>query len=161
MGRRKKSRQNHPLVNHRIYDPSATAKPSAPTVSANEQEFLDLVQMAGFEPTWQLRNWQRYFLDESSYLKAGEEWLQAKMEGVSQPRIIDDVDRKLMNYKHEATPAPNQKWWQQSGYWNGAWQMDNDQPSRNWTKRWRGTELPLTPSLPAPSGRSATLHHCM
>ena len=140
--------------------PLASAKPPQQEhviISTKHQEFLDLVEMAGFILPNQFKHWRRFFLDEKNFLAEAEHWLSLRLQG-RYPKIEDDVDKGLMTKGASDMPASHPRVYQPSysrdddDYWTSwqGWGGGNSQSA--WANRWAEPALPLTPKLPAPSG---------
>lgn len=131
----------------------STPEPEQVVISTRHQEFLDLLEMAGFALPNQFQNWRRFFLDEKNFLTEAEHWLSLKLQKRF-PRIEDDVDKGLMT--RGAAPASSPRPYQSSSedeyedYWT-SWQGWH-KPSYGYIGKWQSHQLPLTPKIPAPSG---------
>lgn len=125
-------------------------------VSTKHQEFLDLVEMAGFILPRQFQDWRRFFLDEKNFLAEAEHWLSMRLQGRF-PKIEDDVDKGLMT-KTGAAPSPSPRPYQpyyteDDDYWT-SWAGWGGAKTNRWS-HYAEPSLPLTPKIPAPSGTCA------
>ena len=165
MGRRKKHKPGRPW--HKGTSKQRRFEQELTRISSKEQEFLDLVDMADLLLPYCFKNWRHYFTTEDRFLKEAERWFMAKVEG--RPVMIEtDRDKGLMNGTRRLDPwddednqfinshmrddtlggKSSQSYY---SHWSHSYQ------SKSW---WRQT-LPMTPKIPAPSGKSGMTHVCL
>lgn len=127
-------------------------------ISTRHQEFIDMMEMAGFPMPHQFNQWRRFFLDEKNFLDEAEHWLSMRLQGRF-AKIEDDVDKGLMS-KHgsslpESHPRANTAtsgWNDDDDYWD-AWRGWSGHRKVSRYSMWADPVLPLTPKIAAPSGK--------
>ena len=167
MGRKHRHKHRHSMHQQR----------SVPIMTGEEETLLALADSLDLRIPHQLNCWRRFFLDRDSYISALKGWVEAQVQCKGHVRVIDDVDRGFMKprsvYGNEPergstlnsgkpdASSPWSGWEEWAEYQDGGYgypQPAHNQHSRviGYHNAWRGSALPLTPKIDAPSGCSVT-----
>jgi hypothetical protein len=117
-----------------------------------EEEFVQAAEYFNYTIPNQLRNWRRFFASQESFLKAADEWLEAKINGVPWPTIEDDIDKGLMRERSRNPMIPAQKWNWYDEYEEQEWQYNTTPHTWKGPFFRRAPSLPAKPAIEAPSG---------
>ncbi len=120
---------------------------------SKEQFLIDEMEEIGASLPWQLKNWQRYFLNEDNYLAAFEGWLKKQKITKGWVKIEDDVDKKLMKIQ----PNPHSEYSEDDDYWLQGMGAQSQSTSYYSSGLYVSSRtLPLTPTIAAPFGLSVS-----